>query len=357
MANIVNPFRKVTCPYCHESYYPGECRIIATLSFNNIHADDILREGRKGLLARLFVVPLTGPHSVRMGAVRICPHCDMKQPNNVMGSSSYTIAIVGDGDSGKSHYLASLIHQLRHGPALQVIGCNAIIGQGNTDQLFYSNYYVPYFMNMNKRQVLSTQHSVVPEPLLYELVFPDKRVNLLFYDASGEDIINPNQFFQFSSYILNASAIIFLVDPMSIPEVVKSLPAHLHESSTELLRKAQIMNRMISTLKQHHSRSPNGNLRIPIAITISKSDLLEFVASSKLHGTHLETNQEVQDFLRRFGDTNLLKASESFETVSFFAVSATGWLADANGIFPSIEPRRCLEPLLWILWKLGVIAE
>ncbi|GER86250.1 hypothetical protein KDW_04120 [Dictyobacter vulcani] len=65
-------------------------------------------------------------------------------------------------------------------------------------------------------------------------------------------------------------------------------------------------------------------------------------------------DREVRSVILRFGDKVLVQSSELFDTVSFFAVSATGWAAE-KGHYPIIEPLRCLDPLLWALWKLKVI--
>lgn len=361
MRKLVNPFRKITCPYCLESFYPGECAIVT-------NAGITLRTIRTGFLARSFVVSLRERNYIRALAVRQCPYCKRALPYNIDPMTpTYTIAIVGNSSSGKSHYLASCIHLLMQAEAWQTIGCNRIVGQDNTDQLFYLNYYEPIFKKA--QSIPPTQSIIVPEPLIYELVFPNKLVNLLFYDASGEDIANADKL-TFSHYILNAFAIIFLADPRSMPCVVDALPASLQSYRSEQYSNTAILNRVISTFKQGASIAPGERLKIPIAITVSKSDLLEFVVSgthtplylrdhdlsSAIDITQFEViNQEVQDFLRRCGDQSLLGTSEMFENVSFFAVSATGWPEDSNGRFPSIQPRRCLDPLLWILWKLGVI--
>lgn len=365
---LSDPFRAVTCPYCNEDYYPGNCAIVANLSYGNISPGDVLQKVRPGFLPRIFVTSLTGKKYVRTRAERKCPRCDHALPPNDDRAESYTIAIVGDGSSGKSHYIASCINQLRQFQALQVIGCNQIIGQGTTDQRYYNNYYVPIYMN--KQKVPLSDRNVLAEPLIYELMFPGKSINLQFYDSSGEDMADPNTMVQFSHFILNASAIIFLADPMTMPGIVNSLPSHLQKQAPRTLSSSQVLNRVIYTFRQHQGGNLNKNLKIPVAITLSKSDLLQFADRGPFPPLYLSDNvlpnqldipkfgvisNEIQTLIRRLGDQNLLKSSESFDDVSFFAVSATGWPEDTNGQFPTIEPIRCLDPLLWVLWRLGII--
>ncbi len=365
---LSDPFRARTCPYCNEDYYPGNCAIVANLPYGNVSPGDILQKARPGFLPRIFVTSLTGKKYVRTRAERKCPRCDRALPSNDDRAESYTIAIVGDGSSGKSHYIASCINQLRQFQALQVIGCNQIIGQGTTDNRYYNNYYVPIYMN--KQKVPLSDRNVLAEPLIYELVFPGKSINLQFYDSSGEDMADPNTMVQFSHFILNASAIIFLADPMTMPGIVNSLPSHLQKQAPRTLSSSQVLNRVIYTFRQHQGGNLNKNLKIPIAIALSKSDLLQFADRGPFPPLYLSDNvlpnqldipkfevisNEIQTLIRRLGDQNLLKSSESFDDVSFFAVSATGWPEDTNGQFPAIEPIRCLDPLLWVLWRLGII--
>jgi hypothetical protein len=49
-------------------------------------------------------------------------------------------------------------------------------------------------------------------------------------------------------------------------------------------------------------------------------------------------------------------STQLFQNTSFFAVSATGWPVDSQAKYPAIEPVRVLDPLLWVLAKIGVIA-
>jgi hypothetical protein len=363
MRKFTNPFRQFDCPYCYRSFYPGECAIVSGIN------DRTLQASQKGFLARLLIAPLIGSNYVKELATYLCPFCKHPLPLHMnYPHQSYTIAILGNTSSGKSHYFASLINTLKGKIGLQSIGCNRIVGQINTDQVFYSNYYEPLF---NEQQTISpTSTDELPEPFIYELVYSDKVVNLMFYDISGIKTSDMQYLMQYGSYIFKASGIIFLVDPMSMPYVVNALPASLQEYQSTQLNSTNTLNALIAVLERLHAVTPGTRLRTPIAITISKSDLLEFIVSDKrtplyLHDYDLSNainknqfeviNQEVQDLIRDCGDRGLLSVSSSLENVSFFAVSATGWPPDYRGKFPPIEPRRCLDPLLWILWKLGAI--
>ena len=114
------------------------------------------------------------------------------------------------------------------------------------------------------------------EPLVYEIVFrkksrlrPAKMINLLFYDSAGEDIRDQNRMVYQSHYILSASAIIFLVDPMAVPGIVNKLPDHLKPApGSEVLRKTtDVLNSIIQTFEQSQGVDAGTTLPTPIAIT------------------------------------------------------------------------------------------
>ena len=369
MYKVSNPMRKYICPICGEEFYPGESAIVST-----VHPGTVLQPPTTGMLSRILVKPLDGNRLTRELAARQCPHCKNNLPRNLETVENYTIAIIGDSTSGKSHYLASCINQLRQDYALRVIGCNAIIGQGDTDQRYYNDYYVPVYMDRQKLDLTVRAGAAVPyRPLIYELVFPDRTgVNLLFYDSSGEDLVDLAAMAQYSQFVFNASAIIFLADPMQMPAIVATLPGYLKKDLVQRpFKTSDVFNRVMATFRQSRKMSAGKRLKIPVAITVSKSDLLKFSATKRRLPLFLYENYytnkldvaklgqidgEVRGLLQALGDRVLLTSSQLFEDVAFFAVSATGWAPDDKGKFPPLEPTRCLDPLLWVLWRLGVVT-
>jgi hypothetical protein len=70
---------------------------------------------------------------------------------------------------------------------------------------------------------------------------------------------------------------------------------------------------------------------------------------------HQTVEREVKDILEQYGDRPLLSVANAFSHVGLFAVAPTGHPPNDKGIYPAVEPIRCLDPLLWILWKLKFI--
>ena len=69
-------------------------------------------------------------------------------------------------------------------------------------------------------------------------------------------------------------------------------------------------------------------------------------------------DREVKELLDNYGAFGLRHADRLSEHVSFFATSATGCAPNPDTRkFDRVTPRRCLDPLLWILFTLGVINK
>lgn len=371
MVKLINPFRRRICPYCGESFYPGNCAIASSITTKEI------RKAHRGFLARAFVQPIKGQKYIRELALRQCPKCSALLPYNIERADTYTIAIVGDVSSGKSHYIASCIRLLKERDTLQIIGCSSMIGLRDTDEKYRRDY--SDYIYKQKIRIPPTQSGKKIEPLIYELVFrqksflqPARSVNLLFYDSSGEDMVQQDRLVRFSQFVLNASAIIFLADPLAMPRMVDVFPAHLKLGTTREDSTSEVLNRIMHTFVLGKGITPGTPLKTPVAISVSKSDLLKFAVKggpqplflkdssfpSKLDTREFEfINEEVRFYLQKYGDKVLVHAAELFENTNFFAVSATGFPSDpATDKFPAIEPLRCLDPLMWALLKIGIIS-
>jgi len=67
-------------------------------------------------------------------------------------------------------------------------------------------------------------------------------------------------------------------------------------------------------------------------------------------------DDEVRELLRRYDGNALLRASQAYTDAGFFAVSATG-SSPQDDHYPVVKPLRCIDPLVWLLAKLGVIQS
>lgn len=362
------------CPSCSEEFYLGDCRIVSRVA-----PGKELKPAPEGWLqrqmARLRPEPLTGRKYVLEWASRECPACGYLLPYNIEQVASVRIVVVGDTASGKSTYMAALLHQMqewiqRNSGSLRFTS----LTQG-VEAEFFRDYLDPVFHNRRVLPPTRPTQSITKNPLIYELEtrqapkFPARKINLILYDDASEDYMPPERMAQFARHFFFANAIILLVDPNTIPEISSRLPQGLQYGTSTGRSASRILNSIIETLKRYHGSEAMNDL--PVAITISKSDLLKYketVGSSYRFSSNPTYNdgldlqdiravdKEVRTIIREIGDQGLLSAAQKLKQVNFFAVSATGYMPDENGTYPSVTPYRCLDPLLWILYELGIIG-
>ncbi|MFL5629517.1 MAG: hypothetical protein ACJ788_28415 [Ktedonobacteraceae bacterium] len=240
---------------------------------------------------------------------------------------------------------------------------------------FFRDYLDPVFHDKRVLPPTRPTQGINKNPLIYELEtrkaskYPARKINLILYNDASEDYIPPERMVQFVRHFFFANAIILLVDPNTIPEISGRLPQGLQYSTSTGRSASRLLNSILEVLKQYHGSDARNDL--PVAITISKSDLLKYnelidssyrFFSSPTYSGGLDlqdrraVDKEVRKIIREIGDESLLLAAQKLKQVNFFAVSATGQAPDESGTYPSITPYRCLDPILWILYELGIIG-
>jgi GTPase SAR1 family protein len=385
---FVNPTFTIRCPYCRYTFHPGDA-IISSLAHSNTVLYTPPKHGSlKYYLSRVKIEELSGTKYTTEMARRVCPSCHRLLPEHEM-DRTLNIAIVGDTSSGKTHFIAVLIDQLKRGLLMQAgnDGMRLISLSPETDRKYMSEYYTPILQNRDARMGGTARGTfsasgtpVTSDPLIYQLMLHDNRtnitqtVNLLLYDIAGEEIADSTLIVQFGEHILRADAIIYLADPMTIEKVREQLPSHLQPGSQEVSARSahEVLANVMYRFEQYQRIAPGTNIEVPTAIMLSKSDLLKYTLPVSQHRNYLifqpETydgkahpqelarlHQEVESCLRFYGEQALLQVSSRFTQFHFFAVSATGAPPDGNGKYIHLEPLRCLDPFVWILWKLGYI--
>lgn len=391
---------KCRCPSCFKEITIGKCPIVSKTGVSQ----------PKGPFAPFRVPSLVGPAHTLGEAHRQCYECDYDLPYNIEDVHSLTIAIVGDTSSGKSHFIAALLHQLQTDWMRKASGYVQMYCL-TTD---VENYYKQdYFEPFKKRQTLQPTLAVTPGhidadkafPLIYEMSWgaspkhPPTRMNLMIYDTAGENF-SRDRLTEYAQFVLNANAFIFVADPFAMQPITDDLdiPYELRTQWQLPFQKAQ--NRMavqrltdvIYLVQRYRGNKNNASFgQTPVAVMLSKSDVLKHVqgpprldkrtfTSNPAYGSSLmlsdieSVNNEVRAILTHYDQENLISATARFRQVGFFATSATGTIPDiqmvtppqlpgttsiptpyAVEIFPSVNPLRCLDPFLWILYCLKVV--
>ncbi len=375
---LIVPWKKWYCFFCHKPFYLGDCAIYSsTTTGRELEPEPT---GWERLFSRFMVFRLEGRLEwVAELPSRRCPHCTKLLPSNMERVRNVSIAVVGDTYAGKTHYIAACIKQLQEGKLGSGGGFVDFLAwdqqvekqylHTTLEKLFEANEALPSNLPVDTSKSIDESPN---EPLIYKLTLRRsphslETINLIIYDSAGEDFANEATAAAYKQFLLHMDAMIYIADPLKMPNISQRIPQDLQPDipSGPYRPAAYVLVHVRSLLEQ--IKMPGGaGVSIPVAITLSKADLLEHInphacfltTSSYEKGLDLqdinEVHQEVRSLIEEYGDITLLSASEAFPYKGFFAVSATG-RSPRSGRFTRVEPKRCLDPLLWILSALRVI--
>lgn len=369
------------CPKCHEAFYPGECDIVAT--YPATKKGEVLHHAPKGSwLARKKPRKISG-EDMKYLATRICPACGYYLPRNIDTTPLLNVAVIGDYQAGKSHYIAALIKQLReHRVVPDEEFFRMICMTPQVEQKYNQDYFLKLF---TQRETIDRTQPLVQgeaiDPLIYELTFRrgleffPQAVNIAIHDAAGADFSSEERVVEFTRHVIHARAIIYLANPATLPDIEKTLPPEIIRPG-DPRSPSDTLTRIIKLIEDFRQLPAGARLGdLPVAVTISKSDLLKklrpqdnrFVYSFTENpvyggGIDLEDLDKVErDVLEvlniHAGDRSLIPSTQTIERKRFLAISATGWPPEADETYPTVEPCRCLDPLLWILYELGLVPR
>jgi hypothetical protein len=302
------------------------------------------------------------------------------------------IAVIGARDAGKTHFIAVLINELRK-RAPQLMSAT-LSSQGDETRNLYAQYY--YSPLYEKKTLLpptdrALRNPLVRKPLFYRLEFNRhlswlpairwrRAVNLVFFDAAGEDITEERTLSLHCRYVWNAAALVFLLDPLSFEGVYHRLQGEARASTQrEGGSPLDNVDRLVDVLEKHGGLAPGKPVQMPVAFTLTKLDALAprpnepnepeplIDAKSPLlqPGTHEQgvepdeferITHEVRSHIGSWQHGLLGHLDKKFPKAGFFAVSSLG--SPPNGTSaPTPAPLRVEDPLLWILWRLGYVQR
>lgn len=385
---FVSPFQKIRCPYCLQAFHPGDCAIVSSVNPGKVLRPAPVPRSLEYTRSRSWIEELNGPEYATEIALRECPHCQKTLFEHIEACDNINIAIVGDSSSGKTHYIAMLIEQLKRGVLMQNGNGHVRLMHLNkyTSDTYQDVYYKPIVQDRTavaasaRGRYDASGKPIRTEPLVYQLSIQDNvkntnnTINLLLYDISGEDLADNIALVQFGEHVLRADGIIYFADPLAMTHIYQHLPSHIQSSALSGRRTDEVLSTVMYRLEQYNRIHPGGTIDIPTAITVSKSDLFQYVIPRNEWPSfwlmykpaydgraHLEDirhiDQEVRYILQKYGEFPLLQISKRFEQINFFAIAATGNAPDGNFKYARIEPHRCLDPFIWLLWKLRFLSD
>jgi len=301
-----------------------------------------------------------------------CGEKNKEIPIEFLSMKSLPIALLGAKASGKSNYIGVLVNEIKKkmsGP----FNCSLSMTCSRESKEAYEEwYYRPLFVEGHT--VRATDGGTEVPPLIFPLRLMDKKDNitntaaLTFYDTAGENLDDDKTMVAYNKYITNANGgIILLLDPLQVPDIRDDLVKNgfnaLPEKNTDT---EDILDRVIKVIKDTKNIKENDKIQIPVALVFTKIDILEqynilaensCLKEESLHikrGFFIEreleaTHKTINGLLGKYAGSLKTKI-KMFENYRYFGVSSLG--ANPTGTKISskgINPRRVLDPLLWLL--------
>jgi len=306
----------------------------------------------------------------------VCIHCHNELPSQFASTHSFTVALIGAQDAGKSHYIAVLINELKNriGPRL-----NASVNAMDDETIRrYNTNFRRYIYELGEEiPKTRTARDEVRYPLVYRMSIRRRRfgmkgllvTSMVFFDTAGEDLDNIDVMSTETKYIANSDGILFLLDPLQIPAVQGQLKnkVPLPEIHTE---PQEIINRVAQLVRESRGMRLTDPIETPVALVFSKIDAVRVLIDpgSSIHrasrhdgyfnlGDVHEVSESMRAYVREWVGPGLdTFLQHNFKTFGYFGASALGASPDSSGrLTLAVAPFRVEDPLLWILYQLGVV--
>jgi hypothetical protein len=326
-----------------------------------------------------------------------CPHCHNELPLKLVEEGADIISVIGGPQSGKSHYIIALLHELRENGF--EIGLNATLQQVGQNREWHTE-------TMYQRAIerINRDHSVLDKTEINSFSLPwiiridstdplkrgkqnaKKSVFLVFYDTAGENFSDPQEIKKNANYLQQSKAVIVLFDTLSIPQIKKILEVNNEDTSgsenaTPFETTWTALDNFIKSENEHLKDKPFAFVMSKFDVVLNHSDDLNFsiqgfrdgrgnpIDKSYINGQRKFNVRQVESahelISNALSDRNIWKMPKYPEFVEqywgdngrFFGMSALGSMPDgAEVCADGMQPYRVMDPLLWIMSKLGGFA-
>ncbi|GHT21148.1 hypothetical protein FACS189419_01570 [Planctomycetales bacterium] len=376
-----------TCPYCFTPVDPldiwFQCSVptcaqadeIRTKFENGLQRQQPLPQGTRLVNYNTTFQGQGGvcPKCQRTTSIRACPICHTSLPPGINNLQNAVFAVVGASSTGKSHYIAVLLDQLKKLYGKFNWSLTAL--NDETMSLYREKYYNPLFYE--HKTIGTTQgargNADVKKPLVYLLNIygTDKSVVLAFFDAAGEDLRNSDNMSVMNKYIAYSSGIILLLDPLQIENIRGKIHSSNMLEQSLTAHQNDMLNNIILLHKRIHYNN-SSTKQIPLAVVLSKIDLLQQILAEEFFrfeepikhpkgAINIEELNSNSGWIKRWLENEgaeCIQLHKEF-TTSFFAVSALGGdpkKIDGTDVIPGgPKPMHVEDPFLWLLYKNGFI--
>jgi hypothetical protein len=327
--------------------------------------------GAAASLPPVFDPPVSGRRSPRRAACpecgqatarRACPECHNPLPGAYCETPGKIVALVGAKNSGKSTYIAVLLHELSHRIGAE-LGTSLVACDDRTIERYKRDFHRPLFGDRRLLPATASAVTAPRDPLVYLLTRTRRRglrqrdmsLTLVLFDTAGEDLRSRDVADLHLRYLAAADAIIFLVDPLELASAREADddPVDVIARVTELLRSGRDV--------------PHGRrLTVPAAVALTKIDALPVEgalrhARARSEALDLDDREAVHEQVRAMlydwqaGELDRYLGHE-YAAYGLFGVSALGGVPRDGAVGAGgIRPYRVEDPLLWLLHRFGML--
>lgn len=301
----------------------------------------------------------------------VCPNCHSDLPQRFAEAPSRSMALIGTKASGKTHFIAVVLHELEHRIGPRFKGSLMALNE-DTRRRIDTDFRQRLFKagKMLAATASARASAATREPLVTRLSLGAKHSNLVFFDAAGEDLDSLDILEREGRYITQSDGLILLVDPLQIEAVRDDL-----EGSIELPDVTSdvylMLGRLAGMLREARGIAPGKPIEVPLAITISKVDALRgiladnhpvFTAERHDGAFKPDVARNISEALRAdavgwVGERLDTFLKQEFSTYSFFGVSALGEAPRGDELRNGVSPHRVEDPVLWMLHQWGALPK
>lgn len=313
---------------------------------------------------------------------RSCPECHNPLPAAYCDSPGRIVALVGAKNAGKSTYIAVLLHELMNRVGTE-LDASLVACDDRTIERYKRDFARPL---LEERRLLPTTASAATgprEPLVYLLTrtrrgrFARPRndsLALVLFDTAGEDLRSREATDLHLRYLEAADAVIFLVDPLELPGaragLLDAVPGPRVPGDDPGSEPLNVIARVTEALRQRHDARPGDPLPVPVAVALTKIDVLRpaLRRQSALHRSRtgagvldLDDRDAVDEQVRALLhdwqagqlDTYL---GQQYAEHALFGLSALGGVPEDGRVGAGgVRPHRAEDPLLWLLYRFGML--
>ena len=313
----------------------------------------------------------------------VCPHCHNWLPTDMIKDGAEIISIVGAPNSGKTVYFFNLMRQLQKKASSLGISVTvqdegpdptkktSVIYKGMVKRMYEDNELPP------KTPVIEGER---PIPLIFKVSNEKagkkggKSIYIVFYDTPGEAFQDREQMDRMADHVSNSAGILLFIDPYNIKKLTGTLQS---ASEEEIVTGSELENEnVLNSLLQKVNRKESEDK--PFAIVFSKIDAVldglsaeragglstildldrnsSFLKTKKFNLSEIDQISNALEEMSEEWDVEYIKSqvNEKYkeENIKMFAVSSLG-SQPRDGRITDLRPYRVMDPLIWILYKIG----